>query len=267
MAYLVVDRNGRREFRWLENGLRGSRRLPRGEKGDRILADLRAHHEAKSESVRACRNGIVAAITEADDMRRELEALGSVTRASLSAMLEPPLTYDHVHGTIVRTDRMSTEKIKAEAGDGPRFNRFRWCMRVGEPVGMDPTFELRSRLAAKFWPGDTGRQLGFMTNLSEVEAELLDGDDTPVARLLVGDLVLTWVHSLWADNELVWETHRVGIAPAATVALTRRAESLSRRFHGALRLWESYCLRTRGEAPAFPTPASNRVSRYFANAN
>ena len=40
---------------------------------------------------------------------------------------------------------------------------------------------------------------------------------------------------------------------------TRRAESLSRRFQRSLRLWQSYCLRTRGEAPAFPTQAANRL--------
>jgi hypothetical protein len=49
--------------------------------------------------------------------------------------------------------------------------------------------------------------------------------------------------------------------------MTRRAESLSNRFHAALRLWESYCHRTRGEAPAFPTPAANRIGRYFAGKN
>jgi hypothetical protein len=109
--------------------------------------------------------------------------------------------------------------------------------------------------------------MAFYRNLEEIEAELLDGDESPVARMLVGDLVLTWVHGLWADNELIWETHRVGIAPAATVAMTRRAESLSQRFHSVLRLWESYCRRTRGEVPAFPARAANRISRYFANAN
>jgi len=31
MAYLVTDRFGRREFRWLEHGRRRSRRTPRGE--------------------------------------------------------------------------------------------------------------------------------------------------------------------------------------------------------------------------------------------
>jgi hypothetical protein len=111
------------------------------------------------------------------------------------------------------------------------------------------------------------QQAVFVRNLLEVEAELLGGDDSPVAAMLAGNLVLTWVHSLWADAELVWETHRVGVVPAATVAMTRRAESLARRFQGALRLWESYCLRTRGEAPAFPGTAAGRISRYFAGAN
>ena len=82
-----------------------------------------------------------------------------------------------------------------------------------------------------------------------------------MARMLVGNLVLTWVHSPWADNELPWETHRVGIVPAATVAMTRRAESLSQRFQGALRPWESYCRRTRSEVTAFPTRGANRIPR------
>jgi hypothetical protein len=46
--------------------------------------------------------------------------------------------------------------------------------------------------------------------------------------------------------------------------MTRRAESLSRQFQRALRLWESYCRRARGDVPAFPTQAVNRVSRFFA---
>jgi hypothetical protein len=70
-----------------------------------------------------------------------------------------------------------------------------------------------------------------------------------------------------ADRELVWETQRVGAVPAATVALTRRAESLSRRFHRSWQLWESYCLRTRGGVTPFPAGAANRLSRYFAGAN
>jgi hypothetical protein len=79
--------------------------------------------------------------------------------------------------------------------------------------------------------------------------------------------VLTRVHDQWADNELVCAAHQVDVAPQATVAMTRRAESLSNRFHGALQLWELYCLRTRGEVPAFPIPTANRIGRYFAGKN
>jgi hypothetical protein len=140
-------------------------------------------------------------------------------------------------------------------------------MSEARPVGMDPTYALRSRLASKFWPGDVAQQMVFIRNLLEVEAELLGGDDSPVAAMLVSNVVLTWVHSLWADSELVWETHRVGVVPTATMAMTRRAESLARRFQSALQLWESDCLRARGEVPAFPGPAAGRISRYFAGAN
>lgn len=261
MAYLVIDRNGRREFRWLDDGRRRSRRIPRGAEGDRILADLRAVHEVRTGVRKAGRDEIAATVDEADSMRRELGALDASVRARLNEMLEPPLAYDPIHGTITRTDRMSSSKIKAA-----KPKRVGW-IEEGQPVGMDPTHALRERLATKYWPDDMGRQIAFCRNLKEIEAELLDGDEAPVARMLAGNLVLTWVHSLWADNELVWETDRVGIAPAATVAMTRRAESLSQRFQGALRLWESYCRRTRGEVPTFPTPAANRISRYFAEAD
>jgi hypothetical protein len=126
------------------------------------------------------------------------------------------------------------------------------------------TFALRSLLAFQYFPDEVGRQKDFITNLQRIEAELRDGDDSPAACLLAGDLVLTWVHSLLADRELVLETERVGQIPAATVALTRRAESLSRRFHRSLRLWESYCLRTRGGVTPPPAGAANRVSRFLA---
>jgi hypothetical protein len=233
---------------------------------DRVLAELRAVHQARADAAKAGREGVAAAVAEADAVRRELAALGAALRARLNELLEPPLAYDHVHGMIVRTDRMSTEKIKAAGANGPGPKRVGWT-KAWRPVGMDPTWALRSRLAGKFWPGDPARQVQFCHNLDEIEAELLDGEETPVARMLVGDLVLTWAHSLWADNELVWETHRVGIVPGATVAMTRQAESLGRRFHSALRLWESYCRRTRGEVTTFPPRASDRISRFFAGAN
>jgi hypothetical protein len=272
MAYLVTDRTGRREFRWLEGGRRRSRRVPRGQEGDRLLVDLRAAHDIGEGTKKAIRDEVAEAVAEADDMRRELEELDTSTRMRLNGMLHPPLSYDHVHGTITRSDRMSREKIKAaaaadaKAGTNPKPRRDGW-VEEGQPVGMDPTHALRSRLAAKFCADDPDRKLTFLINLMDIEAELLDGDESPVARMLAGHLVLTWVHSLWADNELVWETHRVGVAPRATVAMTRRAESLSGRFLAALRLWESHCLRTRGEVTAFPTPAANRIGGYFAGVN
>jgi len=266
MAYLVTDGNGRREFRWLDGRLRRSRRIPHGERGDILLSGLRAARQAEAEVREARRAEVGSAIMEADAMRRELGALDSLVRASLNGVLEPPLTYDHVHGTIVRTDRMGTAKIKAAAESKPKPKRVGWAGE-GQPAGMDPTFALRARLASKFWPEDVGRQMKFCQNLQEIEAELLDGDESPAARMLAGNLVLTWAHGLWADNELLWETHRVGVVPAATVAMTRRAESLSNRFQSALRLWESYCRRTRGEAPTFPTQAANRVSPFFVGTN
>lgn len=267
MAYLVTDPDGRREFRWLENGRRRSRRVPRGVEGDRVLAGLAADLDVQADSRKAARDGAASTVAEADAVLRELKALGASIRDRLNEVLAWPLAYDPNHGTIIRTDRMGSEKIKAAAETGPKFERFRWSKKEGRRVGMDPTHALRGRLATKFCPDDAGEQICFITNLLDIEAELLDGDESPAARMLVDNLVLTWVHSLWADNELVWETHRVGIVPAATVALTRRAESLSNRFHRSLRLWESYCLRTRGEVAAFPPQGANRVSRYFAGAN
>jgi hypothetical protein len=265
VAYLVVGRSGRREFRWLDGGKRRSRRIPRGEQGDRVLAELRAVHEARAGARKTFRDAIASTINGAHEVRREVEAMGAAVRARLNSMLEPPLRFDPVHGIVVRTDRMSTKKInKAAPVTGPK--RSVWTTE-NDPVGMAPTFELRARLASKFWRGDLDRQMEFCLNLEAIESELLDGDDAPVARMLVGNLVLTWVHSLLADSELVWETHRVGVVPAATVAMTRRAESLSRRFESALRLWQSYTNRTRGEAPAFPPPAAHRLAGLLAGRN
>jgi hypothetical protein len=265
MAYLVVDRHGRRQFRWLE-GRRRSRRIPRGEAGDRLQAQLQAAQEARADALRAGRAEAAAAVAEADAVCREVAALDTTVRARLNGMLGPTLAYDPVHGTIVRADRMSTEKVKAAGGAGGRRKGASWS-REGQAESIDPTFALRVRLAERLANGDVVMQLAILRNLEDIEAELLDGDDSPAARLLVGNLVLTWVHGLWADHELVWETHRVGVVPAATVAMTRRAESLARRFQGALRLWESYCLRTRGETSAFPGPAAGRIRGYFAGAN
>src|SRR5689334_10459018 len=117
MAYLVTDRNGRREFRWLEGGQRRSRRIPRGEAGDRILAEIESSRKEEAAEAKVRRAEVISAIAEADAMRRELGALDAAVRARLNGMLEPPLTYDHVHGTIIRTDRMSSEKVKAAAGN------------------------------------------------------------------------------------------------------------------------------------------------------
>jgi hypothetical protein len=266
MAYLVTDRYGRREFRWLVDGQRRSRRIPRGGNGDRLLAELSAVHETEAEMKKVRRAEITASVAEVRAMCRDLDILHAAVRARLNETLEPPLVYDHIHGTIVRTDRMNREKIKAAAKSEPKPKRVGW-IEEGQPIGMDPTCALRSRLASKFWPNDLARQMAFFRNLQEIEAELLDGDGSLAARMLVGNLVLTWVHSLWADNELVWETHRVGVAPAATVAMTRRAESLSRRFQSELRLWESYCRRTRGEITEFRTHVGNRISQYLAERN
>jgi len=58
-------------------------------------------------------------------------------------MLEPPLSYDHIHGTIVRSDRMSSEKIKTAAKS--KSKRVGWA-QDGQPLGMDPTCALRTRL-------------------------------------------------------------------------------------------------------------------------
>jgi hypothetical protein len=145
MAYLVVDRHGRREFRWLEGRRRRSRRVPRGEAGDRLLAELRAAHEARSDAKRACRAEAAAAAAEADAMRRDVEALDAAVRAGLTAALPGPLAYDPVHGTITRRDRMSSARIKgaADAPSGPKPKSFRWCMSEARPVGMDPTYALR----------------------------------------------------------------------------------------------------------------------------
>ena len=51
---------------------------------------------------------------------------------------------------------------------------------------MDPTFTLRARLTSKFGPDDSGRQASLVRNLTDIEAELLDEDETPAARMLGG---------------------------------------------------------------------------------
>ena len=50
MACVVTDADGRREFRWLQDGRRRSRRVPRGGQGDRVLSDLRAAHDAGADA-------------------------------------------------------------------------------------------------------------------------------------------------------------------------------------------------------------------------
>src|SRR4051812_10342131 len=100
MAYLVTDRNGQREFRWLEGGRARPRRAPRVGGGDRAPAGLGAARQAAGESEGVVRGEIAATLDEADAVVRELEALGAPAQARLNGTLEPPLSYDHVHGTI-----------------------------------------------------------------------------------------------------------------------------------------------------------------------
>jgi hypothetical protein len=230
---------------------------------------VRDHAELEA-ALRARRDEEAAEIAAIDAARREVEALAASVRARLAVMVRPPLVYDPVHDSIIRSDRMSSAKVKAaagaRAGPGPGGGG-----ESSQPAWVSLIAPLRFKLAERVRPGDTAgdmvQRILYCCAFDEFVSELLDGGESPEARMLAGALVLAWVQSLWAAEAALWETHRVGLVPAATVAMARLADSLGQRFQSALRQWQSYCLRTRGAAPPFPGPAANRLSGYFAQAN
>jgi hypothetical protein len=101
-------------------------------------------------------------------------------------------------------------------------------------------------------------------SLHEIEEEVLGDDDSAIGLMLVGRLVTSWAMSVWMDLELLDRTHELAcLCPAGVKAKGALAESVERKFRGALRAWESYQDRTRGQAPKIFESAQNRLSLYF----